>query len=564
MGGHERPLSRGRTVNVRSLLGQRVAVFFLGLLTGLVVLELFLRALGWVYAARVHADRRVAQPGKTTILCLGDSYTCGVGAPPGRGYPAQLEEFLNAAAGGGRFVVVNRGEPAQNTGMLLRSLPGNLDRIRPDIVVVMSGLNNAWNIKGYSEYLGQRGLESRFNDALHHVSVFRLAKMLYYNVAQRRQGETRFPWVADPEMEAASPSPSASAASSRTDAPRAAEPVGLGPDEIEHGVTPQVACQAAGFMRKGEEALSQGNPRRALALLRLALLTDPYRGGYHVRMARLQEATGDPDAALATLLRGARLARQSEAVHLDLIQAYRRRGRADLALKAAREGVKALPGSALLHEWVGDLCLDAQDMEGAEAAFLAAFAIFPDSRSAGFLGGYYKTCKKPGLAVKYLTAAVDLVPDDATRTTIPCLLGILDEYHLDKERAEFLAHLEKTQPALARGVSALKSGTEGTAGFEQWVLDDYHAVATICRERNVALLLSNYPMGFEFASGGRAVIVEAGRLNGVPVVDNAQIFQTLKDRGGYFAPDGHCNERGYGVLARNVMKGLQSSGLLSR
>lgn len=81
-------------------------------------------------------------------------------------YPGQLEAFLNRAVEG-RFQVQNRGRPGQNTALILSTLRDDLAADEPDVLLVMAGLNNGWNVAG-------RGSQSIF-DSLRIVRLLRIA-----------------------------------------------------------------------------------------------------------------------------------------------------------------------------------------------------------------------------------------------------------------------------------------------------------------------------------------------------------------------------------------------------
>jgi len=117
--------------------------FFIGGAVTLALgLEIFLRLLGGQYAAKLPVLKNRAA---YTVLCLGDSFTYGAGAPPEASYPRQLEEILKTRFPDRSIRVVNFGEMGQNTAQLLQRLPGALDEIRPDAVIFLSGVANFWN-----------------------------------------------------------------------------------------------------------------------------------------------------------------------------------------------------------------------------------------------------------------------------------------------------------------------------------------------------------------------------------------------------------------------------------
>ncbi len=83
--------------------------------------------------------------GERVVLCVGDSFTYGYGASSSAGsYPAQLEEALNEP-GRGPWKVFNGGWPGQNSWDVLRKLPDLLERYRPQFVYILVGNNDLWS-----------------------------------------------------------------------------------------------------------------------------------------------------------------------------------------------------------------------------------------------------------------------------------------------------------------------------------------------------------------------------------------------------------------------------------
>lgn len=151
----------------------------------LVVLEGSLRVLGALGTARMPQGAGGADA-PYSLLCLGDSYTYGAGAPPAASYPAQLEKLLRGRSTG-EVTVINAGLPAANTAQLLRNLPGLLARHKPRAVLVLAGGANGWNYWGY--HAGQK--RSVWTDVLYRLRVFKLAKVLVRAAGEQRRTSRR-------------------------------------------------------------------------------------------------------------------------------------------------------------------------------------------------------------------------------------------------------------------------------------------------------------------------------------------------------------------------------------
>jgi len=81
---------------------------------------------------------------------------------------------------------------------------------------------------------------------------------------------------------------------------------------------------------------------------------------------------------------------------------------------------------------------------------------------------------------------------------------------------------------------------------------------SLCKARKIPFVIQSYP---EPAIQLEAFAGEIGAL----YVDNDSVFGALMKRGEkkekYFVPDGHCNARGYGVVARNIYKAMVKAKL---
>jgi lysophospholipase L1-like esterase len=82
------------------------------------------------------------------ILCLGDSFTYGIGAGFENSYPAQLEAILNQNSTKKKFRVFNLGVPSSNSSQVLHKLKeAVLNNIKPDLVIILVSQNDFWNIE---------------------------------------------------------------------------------------------------------------------------------------------------------------------------------------------------------------------------------------------------------------------------------------------------------------------------------------------------------------------------------------------------------------------------------
>lgn len=115
------------------------------LVVTLLLLELVLQVLSfgtWWFAGSGVGGRAAELPaGSRVLLCLGDSFTWGMGASDrDHSYPAVLAERLGAD-----WVAVNGGWPGRNSRGLLEGLDRMLADYAPELVCVVVGVNDTWN-----------------------------------------------------------------------------------------------------------------------------------------------------------------------------------------------------------------------------------------------------------------------------------------------------------------------------------------------------------------------------------------------------------------------------------
>lgn len=113
-------------------------------LLGLVGLEAVLQLGAWYVRTTAPERPNSWLTEYRRILCLGDSNTYGVFVERPEAYPQQLEALWNREFGSPRVEVLNLGVAGTNSSRLVSILPEMLERLRPDVVLVMIGVNDYW------------------------------------------------------------------------------------------------------------------------------------------------------------------------------------------------------------------------------------------------------------------------------------------------------------------------------------------------------------------------------------------------------------------------------------
>jgi len=490
-----------------------------GLAAALAGLELLLAALGFVYM-KTRGSVRPSAAGDT-ILCVGASFTHGLGASKGGDYPSQLEQLLNSGDGG-PYTVINRGVPGSNVAMTLRRLPALLDEFRPRVVLLSASSSIYWNYWGYGAYKEAAGTGAGVVDLLYRLKTWKLAVLIWREITGRkarpvqagREGEGGPNGWQLRKMQM--PEKAAAWFRSRI----AAEP-----GEARHLTGLGMACldmkrydEAAvhfekALKRDGEAGLAcyglgllhdkQGDTGKAKLWFRRGLAADPAFGGNYSGLAELARDSRDNAGALEWSKKGIAADPSFALNYFTLGRLYHSGGRRAEAYKMFEAGIRADP--SVRQNYMG-------------------MQIAASSESGG-------------------------VPEAG--------LPEHDGY------GELLREFSGVSRAAADYLGLTGAGRDINGEINAWVASDLEKAVALCRARNIGIMFVSNP------SWDIGVLEETAKRLSVPFADNFRHFSGLWERGerkaDYRAADGwHCNDRGYRVMAENVHKNLLASGLLKK
>ncbi len=162
----------------------RAARVLAAVVLGLALAELGLRAAGRAYlagAGRV-SEVRAAGPDGLTLLCLGDSNTFGMFEEAADAWPARLQALLDERVAGAPHAVRNLGMPGMTTGHVVQLLERELAGSRPDAVLVLAGVNNAWGWRGDQDVERGAAPEPPWYEELR---LWKTARLLRHRLATR-------------------------------------------------------------------------------------------------------------------------------------------------------------------------------------------------------------------------------------------------------------------------------------------------------------------------------------------------------------------------------------------
>lgn len=147
---------------------QKIIIILFGIFLCLSMLEIGLRLAGFILSTARETKNRVSmrQKGAYRIMCLGESTTFNQ-------YPGFLEEALNRRGNGIKFSVVDKGVPGIDTSGIISGLEINIEAYRPDMVIVMMGINDD------NEYLYHKRIDNqKMRDGLSSFQVYKLGKLI--------------------------------------------------------------------------------------------------------------------------------------------------------------------------------------------------------------------------------------------------------------------------------------------------------------------------------------------------------------------------------------------------
>ncbi|MBU3911711.1 MAG: hypothetical protein KKD90_03910 [Candidatus Omnitrophica bacterium] len=439
-------------------------IFFIilpGIFIFLIALESSLRIGGELYIR--HRDHGLCA--KTTeterdafrILCLGDSYTYGVGDTYNNSYPSQLEVMLDRIDADRKIVVKNLGSPGGNSYRILKIFTENIDTYKPDIVVIMVGMNNDWNLEGMQRFY-QGPLPKSLKIDLYDLRIYKLYKLASMRLKKRISAVS----------EAGKKQINLTGAQNR-----------ISGKEIK------ALQEKVKFYRE--------TGRSDLAIRELDNMLDRYPDGYGNMVLFLREIC-DYNTALEYAKKALQYSKDNMWIHMELVYIYRAK-----------------------KDWL----LARKEMDYAVQDISVIQNVFPEMKNI---------CNnESGLDFQ--------VESDKIRTLIATIHGKNGTRIWDT-----LLYLEKNQEERSRIFAS-----------------DLSALIKIASERDVRLILMTYPV----RASVNDIILKTAAKNGIVLVDNESIFNAKIDKDKFFAPDRHCNGRGYGVVAGNVYSRLLKMGVFS-
>jgi lysophospholipase L1-like esterase len=270
------------------MLAKRLVRLLVLVLVYVLVAEAGLQIAAFFVRRSTRAQMPVAWvTGNLRVLCLGDSNTYGLWLDhrEQEAYPQQLEALWNARVAAPKLEVLNLGFPGTNSSRLVRDLPDLIDTLRPDILIVMVGVNDFWTLPVPIEDAQEARPQGSF--LARHSLIYRL-----FDLARRGQIADQVEIVMDPEGSLAR---------------GAHHKARVGDLEFDMGFTkaePGLSGDAEGLKRNLHRLVELARAARTpLYLMTYASTKDFYRAASEA-LADVAAETGTPLIDLATIFAG--------------------------------------------------------------------------------------------------------------------------------------------------------------------------------------------------------------------------------------------------------------------
>ena len=534
---------------------KKLLSLFLGALAALLLLEAGLRLFG-AFEKRASV-RRTSPDMQAEILCLGDSFTFGLGASPLQSYPAQLGELINRERRR-HIALAAKGFPGENSSEILQKTPDILDTVRPRTAIVLLGVSNLWNLRGFARFQNPREASAA---GLYRLKTYKLLRYLSEHLRLEKLGQSD-----------------------------------------ESGLTAQERDRAADYARELDADLQNAGPQQLL------------------RAARANIRAGKQDRAVELLRKAANATPDNADIYAALAEAYQSSSRPLAAEEMFSKAIALQPGRQEFHTGLGRLYAEIEQWEKAAKSFDAALIVEKNDfdiyaaqaearkRQADALASASgritpASSKLYALALESFARAVKLAPAEAgscysDMADIYLLLGKRDKAvqtlqqgvaaspsyrynharlaNLYRERGDydgavkFFSRHTGGHPIASDIVSAFGSGPQMQRRILDWIAADLRRIIRLCRERGIAVVLMNYPRSFDPGPNGgelNALYAAIAAEQKLPFVDNYAAFEkAIKQdparREKLLGRDMHCTAAGYKLMAQNIFSALRANKLL--
>ncbi|MBD3264485.1 MAG: tetratricopeptide repeat protein [Candidatus Omnitrophica bacterium] len=532
---------------------KRVTLILFGVIISIILLELTLRMVGGVILLKRGLQDKAIGERKNTyvIICLGESTTACGGEDA---YPAQLEEILNQKTRDVNFRVINRGRDGTNSAFILNDLEEELNKYKPDIVVVMMGIND----RGFPVIAYKDTPMVKLKLFLRSCRTYKLFRLAFLS-SRKMKGESRV-WEGGGLKE------------SKKEAAALFTGV-FGEDSSKENVYPQLLQDAEDKASSFQKRIDQEKPAPRDVLEEKKENLTGEEGDLNKIYSKIEDIRSGK--RIAYFEKNIEFFAAEEDNPFNKYLEYRDKGDMDEANRVLEETIKDNPREPATYAQLANSYIDQGRYEEAERILKKLLELTPnDAGTYTLMGKCYTNSNRLDEAEEVLKKALRLNPDclNTYREFYRCydcqnrldklegLLKPLQKLAEKKPRDEMIYRLAgrfcyllgKQHEAQKYMEKAKKLDLDY---YNPMTKHNYRKLKDMVLDRDIYLLCVQYPT--------RSIeplkkIFDSGR--GIIFVDNEDIFKKAINEEGYgdyfqdnFAGDfGHATKKGNKLLAGNI------------
>lgn len=483
-----------------------------------VIAELSLQLTAAVNSAfRKIYNVNLSQKGRAlTILCVGDSFTYGVGAGVSLSYPDQLEEIIRQNYPLLNARVVNCGRPGANSSMVASNLESYINSFRPDIILVCVGRNDDWNLEGVeratldSRALGRKGLLIVKIDSL--IAHLRTYKLLRYLISRQHLRVSPFDKSANVRKNDVADASKEESADLNSSVSQAAELIEAkdftrAVKKLELISGPALATRDPGLISQiGFLYLNMDEYQMAMGFFDTSLRYDPELANAYQGKGQLYFSLGDYDVALENFNKAAALC------------------------KPGYQGIN------WIYRNIGTILLQKGDREAGLGALKKAFQYDRDINSTiVFLAQYFDA-----------EALIKIVNE------------LMDSDQVNPRNSFYRAYFNMLEQNSKHSIPSVHKDM-----VDKIIKYNLSRMFRTARRSAVEMYYVNYPSSGYPPDGTAEYFLNKfwpGHL-----IDIKSTFAPLwagREKAKYFVPDNHCTAKGYALMANVIFEFMERQRLL--
>jgi tetratricopeptide (TPR) repeat protein len=292
-----------------------------------------------------------------------------------------------------------------------------------------------------------------------------------------------------------------------------------------------------------------------------AIELDPSFAGSYVGLALCYKETQDYQNALAWFKKALQVTPEDSKIYWNIGSIYEEQRDFAEAQKWFSEAITRNPQDSRAYYFMGKFFKDQGKYSEALQWFDKGFQADPLdwSNYYGFACVYYER-NQFAQAVPWIKQGIKVAPASLENLNYRLIVPVFRQVMQYDEAVTFIRGIMQNV-GVPRDVWEFYNERDTGEKVGAWLEHDLEKIVRICKEHNIEVMFLNYPFGFDPAS---IALQRIAAKNSIPFVDNRRVFDELWEKGGkredYSVSDGHCNAKGYGVMARNIYEKIRELG----